>query len=139
MQLWDETTRTNSDVIVIGATNRPQDLDAAIQRRFERSFLIGVPDSTGRVDIFKHCLSGVRKLQNFDFERCAALTEGYTPCDIANLCKAAALIPLQDSMAREDKSKNSTTEILIKSDLLLEKVRPLQFSVSLFILFFVFT
>ena len=46
-------------VLVIGATNRPQDLDAAIQRRFERSFLVGPPDERTRELVFKAILREV--------------------------------------------------------------------------------
>ena len=48
MQLWDELSRTDNRVLVIGATNRPQDLDAAIQRRFERSYLVSMPNESAR-------------------------------------------------------------------------------------------
>ena len=56
MQLWDDLTRAGAKVMVLGSSNRPQDLDAAIQRRFERSFLLGLPDDAAREDIFRRTL-----------------------------------------------------------------------------------
>lgn len=42
MQSWDSAVGDKAKVLVVGATNRPQDLDAAIQRRFDQSYLIGM-------------------------------------------------------------------------------------------------
>eukprot|EP00597_Dinobryon_sp_UTEXLB2267_P004109 CAMPEP_0170059922 /NCGR_PEP_ID=MMETSP0019_2-20121128/2031_1 /TAXON_ID=98059 /ORGANISM="Dinobryon sp., Strain UTEXLB2267" /LENGTH=467 /DNA_ID=CAMNT_0010265319 /DNA_START=2439 /DNA_END=3842 /DNA_ORIENTATION=+ len=92
MQLWDDLARSGTKVVVIGSTNRPQDLDAAIQRRFERSFLLGLPDLAARTDIFRRTLTGCSlhpSLKEFDFQQCAALTEGYSSSDLRALCKAA--------------------------------------------------
>ena len=79
MQLWDSlqsksgsssspsssssssTEGSTCKVLVIGATNRPQDLDPAIQRRFERSFLVGPPDEHTRELVFKAILREVRE------------------------------------------------------------------------------
>jgi len=77
---------------LIPSLNRPQDLDAAIQRRFERSFLLGLPDLTARADIFRRTLTGcslLPSLKEFDFRHCAVLTEGYSSSDLRALCKAA--------------------------------------------------
>lgn len=80
-------------VMVMGATNRPQDLDAAVQRRFEQSFLIGAPEEADREAIFKAVLRNTKLSENFDFGACARLTEGFTPSDIVALCKAAVRLP----------------------------------------------
>jgi SpoVK/Ycf46/Vps4 family AAA+-type ATPase len=53
MQLWDEVKRHNLRITIFGATNRPQDIDSAIQRRFERAMMIGLPDHAARMEIFK--------------------------------------------------------------------------------------
>ena len=75
MQLWDALLSSSSPVVVIGATNRPQDIDAAIQRRFERSFLVGPPNQETRVTIFKVMLRDL-PTELFDFETAATLTHG---------------------------------------------------------------
>ena len=100
MQLWDSLSRSNPGVLVVGATNRPQDIDSAIQRRFERSFLIGLPNEPARIEIFRLLLKTTLLDNDFDFSQCAAATEGYTPSDILNVCKAAAQVPLREYKRR---------------------------------------
>jgi len=96
MQLWDELSRSDSRVLVIGATNRPQDIDPAIQRRFERSYLIGLPNEQAREEIFRAILRTTVLDPSFDLGQCAKATEGYSPSDIKNICKAAAQIPVRE-------------------------------------------
>ena len=95
MQLWDELIEDGSQVLVVGATNRPQDLDSAIQRRFERSFLVGLPDHKARMEVLDALLRGVALDSTFDFTAASTLTEGYSPSDMRALCKAAVAIPLK--------------------------------------------
>lgn len=97
LQLWDELTRTTSRVIIIGTTNRPQDLDAAIQRRFERSFLVSLPNYNDRMEIFRKQLRECEKEANFDYSSCARHTEGYSPSDLASLCRTAVMIPIREA------------------------------------------
>lgn len=112
MQLWDtlQAKDQRNKVIIIGATNRPQDLDPAIHRRFERSFLVGPPDMPTRELVFKAILRNVPKEPGFDFAACARLTDGYTPSDITALCKAAIsqLIHERRKGGRKSTSRKST-------------------------------
>jgi SpoVK/Ycf46/Vps4 family AAA+-type ATPase len=97
MQLWDDIFRDPSNqVMVIGASNRPQDLDAAIQRRFERSYLVGMPDERARIGIFRKLLHPVKVEDGFSYKRCSIMTAKYTPSDIVSICKAAACIPMRE-------------------------------------------
>jgi SpoVK/Ycf46/Vps4 family AAA+-type ATPase len=96
MQLWDELQRDRAEVIVVGATNRPQDLDPAIQRRFERSLLIPSPDLPARKEIFARILRNVGLDADFDAYRCAQATEGYTSSDLAVVCKSAVRAVLKE-------------------------------------------
>jgi SpoVK/Ycf46/Vps4 family AAA+-type ATPase len=88
MQLWDNLVLERDRVLIMGASNRPQDVDVAVQRRFDRSFLLSLPDLACREDIFCKILEHLDKEPNFDFALCARLTEGYTSSDIANVCRA---------------------------------------------------
>lgn len=100
MQLWDELLRDHADVIIVGATNRPQDLDPAILRRFERSFLIPAPDLPARKDVLSKLLRGVELDADFDADRFARSTEGYTASDLAAVCRSAVLIPIKEQAKR---------------------------------------
>ena len=81
-------------ILVIGATNRPQDLDPAIQRRFQRNLLIAHPDTAERLLIFKKLLTKVEKELSFSFDEVLYRTEGYCANDLLNVCQAAMLIPV---------------------------------------------
>lgn len=92
------TGQTN--IIVMGATNRIDILDNALLRpgRFDRQIYVPAPDIKGRASIFKVHLSGLKTdLDKQDLSRkLAALTPGFTGADIANVCNEAALIAARE-------------------------------------------
>ncbi len=85
------------EVIVIGATNRPDALDPALRRpgRFDREIEIGVPNVEGRKEILQIHTRGMPLAKDVNLEKIAELTHGYTGADIEILCKEAALKALR--------------------------------------------
>ena len=85
---------TDTGVIVIAATNRPDVLDSALLRpgRFDRQISIDKPDINGREAIFKVHLSPIKTADDVDPKKCAAQTPGFAGAEIANVCNEAALI-----------------------------------------------
>ena len=77
----------------------PELLDSAIQRRFERSFLVGMPSLKSRTKILQLLLSDCNLEESFDFARIASATDGYSPADILALSKAAVQISRRDPTA----------------------------------------
>lgn len=100
LQLWDQLVLEQADVLLVCATNRPQDLDGAVQRRFDRSFLLDLPGLESRADIFDKALAAVNKERGFDISFCARASDGFTSSDIANLCKAAVSALKRKNKAR---------------------------------------
>ncbi|XVF53151.1 hypothetical protein PTKIN_Ptkin05aG0077300 [Pterospermum kingtungense] len=106
MALWDGfTTDQKARVMVLGATNRPAELDEAILRRFSQVFEIGRPDCNDREKILKVILKNERVEGTIDFVHIARLCEGYTGSDLLELCKQAAYIPLRDLLNEEKAGK----------------------------------
>ena len=85
-------------VVLLGATNRPEILDAALLRagRFDRQILVDRPDKLGRIAILKVHLRKIDLGQVVDPEAIAALTPGFTGADLANLVNEAALLATRD-------------------------------------------
>lgn len=85
---------TDSGVIILGATNRPDVLDSALLRpgRFDRQISIDKPDIVGREAIFKVHLKPLKLAKETDPKRLAAQTPGFAGAEIANVCNEAALI-----------------------------------------------
>ncbi|MCU0357577.1 MAG: ATP-dependent zinc metalloprotease FtsH [Cyclobacteriaceae bacterium] len=85
---------TDSGVIILAATNRPDVLDSALMRpgRFDRQISIDKPDIVGREAIFKVHLKPIKLDQNVDVKKLAAQTPGFAGAEIANVCNEAALI-----------------------------------------------
>ncbi len=85
---------TQSGVVLLAATNRPEILDQALLRagRFDRQVLVDRPDRKGRLDILNVHLAKVRTEAGLDMDRIAALTPGFTGADLANLVNEAALL-----------------------------------------------
>lgn len=86
---------TDSGVIIMAATNRPDILDSALMRpgRFDRQISVDRPDLQGREEIFKVHLQPLTKLSSdVDAQKLAAQTPGFAGAEIANVCNEAALI-----------------------------------------------
>ncbi len=85
---------TDSGVIILAATNRPDVLDSALLRpgRFDRQISIDKPDLKGRAAIFKVHMLPVKGGKDVDPEKLAAQTPGFAGAEIANVCNEAALI-----------------------------------------------
>jgi len=83
-------------VLVLGATNMPWTLDAAIRRRFEKRIYIPLPEAGARTTVFRLCIGSTpNALQPPDFRRLAELTEGYSGADIGVLCRDALMQPVR--------------------------------------------
>jgi cell division protease FtsH len=91
---------TDSGIIILAATNRPDVLDSALQRpgRFDRQISIDKPDIVGREAIFRVHLKPIKLAADVDPNELAAQTPGFAGAEIANVCNEAALIA-----ARSDK------------------------------------
>ncbi|ORZ09612.1 P-loop containing nucleoside triphosphate hydrolase protein [Absidia repens] len=92
---WDKTD--NKPVMIIGATNRPDSLDAALRRagRFDREISMGVPDEKAREKILT-VLSGKLRLEGrFDFAELAKSTPGYVGADLQALITTAGVIAVK--------------------------------------------
>ncbi|MDR1141052.1 MAG: ATP-dependent zinc metalloprotease FtsH, partial [Planctomycetaceae bacterium] len=85
---------TNSGVIVMGATNRPEILDPALLRpgRFDRQVLVDRPDLHGREAILKVHAKNVKLAPNIDLKEIASITSGFVGADLAALVNEAALL-----------------------------------------------
>ena len=85
---------TNTNVIVIAATNRADVLDKALMRagRFDRQIYVDLPDLIERKDIFKVHLKPLKISKNLDIDFLSKQTPGFSGADIANVCNEAALI-----------------------------------------------
>jgi transitional endoplasmic reticulum ATPase len=92
--------KSRSNVIVIGATNRPNSIDGALRRfgRFDREIDIGIPDPTGRLEILRIHTKNMKLADDVDLERLAGETHGYVGADLAQLCTEAALQCIREKM-----------------------------------------
>ncbi|TKC12680.1 ATP-dependent metallopeptidase FtsH/Yme1/Tma family protein [Pedobacter polaris] len=85
---------TDSGIIILAATNRPDVLDSALMRpgRFDRQISIDKPDLIGREQIFKVHLKPIKTAEVVDAKKLSAQTPGFAGAEIANVCNEAALI-----------------------------------------------
>jgi len=98
--------KDSPSITVLGATNRPYDVDMAILRRLPRTFEIGLPDTKSRLQILnlfleKHELTKEARAM---IPAIAKVAEGYSGSDLKELCRAAAMNPIRE-MTREASRK----------------------------------
>ena len=98
---------TDTNVIVIAATNRADVLDKALMRagRFDRQIFVDLPDLNERKEIFQVHLKPLKKSRTLDIDFLAKQTPGFSGADIANVCNEAALIAARNnkkSVGRQD-------------------------------------
>eukprot|EP00029_Vermamoeba_vermiformis_P005272 TRINITY_DN177_c7_g2_i1.p1 TRINITY_DN177_c7_g2~~TRINITY_DN177_c7_g2_i1.p1 ORF type:complete len:804 (-),score=277.47 TRINITY_DN177_c7_g2_i1:251-2662(-) len=92
--------KSRSHVLVMGATNRPNSIDAALRRfgRFDREIDIGIPDATGRLEILRIHTKNMKLSTDVDLETVANETHGHVGADMAALCTEAALQCIREKM-----------------------------------------
>ncbi|MFZ0220967.1 MAG: AAA family ATPase, partial [Candidatus Nitrosopolaris sp.] len=106
------------NVIVLGATNRPESIDPALRRpgRFDREIEVGVPNAEGRLEILQIHTRGMPLAHDIDLPALAKDLHGYTGADIKSLCREAAMKALRRYLPEIDleeaKVSPSTLEIM---------------------------
>ncbi|XP_041907818.1 nuclear valosin-containing protein-like isoform X2 [Corvus kubaryi] len=120
-----------TQVLVIGATNRPDSLDPALRRagRFDREICLGIPDEGAREKILQTLCRKLKLPESFEFRHLARLTPGYVGADLMALCREAAmctvnrvLITSEEQRRKHTHSGGSTAEgsMGIGTDMLVE-------------------
>jgi len=91
-------------IIVIGATNRPNSMDATLRRfgRFDREIDMGVPDTKGRFQILNIHTKKMKLAPDVDWQAIADETHGFVGADLASICTEAGLECIRESMALFD-------------------------------------
>ncbi|KAI5637824.1 ATPase family associated with various cellular activities (AAA) domain-containing protein [Phthorimaea operculella] len=126
MSLWDGLiTDPSCTVIIMGATNRPQDLDKAIQRRMPATFHVPMPSETQRERILQLILRAEPVAPDIDYTRLATQTEGFSGSDLQELCRQAAVYRVRD-LAREEIARQNDVKSKNESDdEYVDAVRPI--------------
>ncbi|KAJ1646028.1 mitochondrial dynamin GTPase Msp1 [Coemansia erecta] len=97
MTLWDGlTSAEGSRVVVLGATNRPNDIDAAILRRMPKKFFIKPPGTEQRRQILSIMLKNVDFELNWSLDELVDMTAGMSGSDLKEMCRNAAIKPLRE-------------------------------------------
>ena len=106
------------NVIVVGATNRPDILDPSLLRpgRFDSRIIVPVPDNEARLKIFKIHTKEM-PLEGVNLEELASRTKDYSGADIEAVCREAAMISLRENI----KSKKVTKKHFEQA---LDKIKP---------------
>mmetsp|Transcript_16575 Transcript_16575/g.39338 ORF Transcript_16575/g.39338 Transcript_16575/m.39338 type:complete len:451 (-) Transcript_16575:263-1615(-) len=96
---FDGVSGQDAHVVVIGATNRPQELDDAVRRRLEQRIFIPLPDTEGRAALLRKLIRSPEakaSLSESAVEEVARATYGFSGADLAALCREAAMMPLRE-------------------------------------------
>ncbi|NXE24420.1 NVL protein, partial [Ardeotis kori] len=96
-----------TQVLVIGATNRPDSLDPALRRagRFDREICLGIPDEAAREKILWTLCRKLKLPESFEFNHLARLTPGYVGADLMALCREAAMCTVNRILIKSEKQK----------------------------------
>ena len=102
------------EIIVIGATNRVNDIDPALRRpgRFDREIEIGVPNTDGRYEILLIHTRGMPLYSDVDLQKMAEKTHGFVGADVEALAKESAMLAIREILPKIDLDKPIPAEIL---------------------------
>lgn len=111
MSFWDGLiTDPNSTVIIMGATNRPQDLDRAILRRMPATFHVPMPNVAQRMQILQLILENEPVSDDVDVMKLAKCTEGFSGSDLWELCRRASGYRVGDYLRNQNRGACTTSE-----------------------------
>ena len=104
MMLWDGlNTENGSSVIVMGATNRPSDLDKAILRRMPAQFHVGLPVEEQRWKILKLILENEKMSSDVNLLQLAKVTNTFSGSDLRELCRNASVYRIRSFLREHEK------------------------------------
>ena len=116
LQLWDGlATDKGQCVLVLGATNRPKDVDSAILRRMPATFRLGLPDLGQRKEILRAVLKLEKVGESVDLIRLAKLTEGWSGSDLRELCRAGAVQRVKELGTEEQELRPISMEDMLNA------------------------
>ena len=99
VQLDGAASGKSESLLIVGATNRPQEIDEAARRRLAARIYIPLPDIVGRTQFLKRTMTDEKHdLSDEDFDTLVTKTDGYSGSDLKQLCKDAARSPLRGLM-----------------------------------------
>lgn len=119
MTLWDGLV-SNGRIMVMGATNRQNDIDLAFMRRLPKRFAVGKPDRPQRKAILQKILRDAKLDSEFDLDAIVDATAGFSGSDLRELCREAALRSMKEYIRENYKDGKKRTPAPDAS-----KVRPL--------------
>ncbi|KAI0917620.1 hypothetical protein AcW1_007216 [Taiwanofungus camphoratus] len=96
MTLWDGLLSGTDRILVLGATNRPNDIDSAILRRMPKRFSVGLPDMEQRQKILSLMLKDTHLANQFSLQKLAEETDGLSGSDLKEMCRNAAMRPMRE-------------------------------------------
>jgi SpoVK/Ycf46/Vps4 family AAA+-type ATPase len=121
MTHWDGLTSANTEgesqrILILGATNRIQDIDEAILRRMPKKFAISLPSAQQRLRILGLILKDTRvDKDNFDLEYLVRVTAGMSGSDIKEACRDAAMVPVREYI-RQKKASGADMDAVRPTD-----------------------
>eukprot|EP01027_Heterolobosea_sp_BB2_P013900 GEZU01020002.1.p1 GENE.GEZU01020002.1~~GEZU01020002.1.p1 ORF type:complete len:392 (+),score=81.57 GEZU01020002.1:368-1543(+) len=96
VQLDGAATSSNERILVLGATNRPQEIDEAARRRMVKRLYIPLPDAAARRALVRNLMKSMSNtLSEEDFDKIVEMSDGYSGSDIRALCTEAAMGPIR--------------------------------------------
>lgn len=96
VQLDGAATAAEDRILVVGATNRPQEIDEAARRRLAKRLYIPLPEAAARRQIVTNLMAREKnQLREHELERIVTATEGFSGADMTQLCREAALGPIR--------------------------------------------
>lgn len=121
---------TDDKVLIMGATNRPQELDDAVLRRFAKRVYVSMPDVATRKTLLRHLLTKHNNpLTDRELDNLATLAEGYSGSDLNALAKDAALGPIRELSVTEVKQVDANKVREIRMQDFLDSLRRIRRSV----------
>lgn len=111
MTLWDglnssDTAGLPARIMVLGATNRMQDIDEAILRRMPKKFAVTLPSTSQRLRILDLILKDTKLDPDFDMDYLTKVMAGMSGSDIKEACRDAAMVPVREYI-REQREKGN--------------------------------
>lgn len=122
-------TDSEDKILLIGATNRPQEIDEAARRRLVKRIYVPLPEKEARILMITNLLKDLKsEISNDELEMIAEKTDGYSGSDMFNLCREASLEPLREISDIRSVSSENTRPLLLND--FLKAIKQIRKSVS---------